>query len=35
MTLSLVGLIVLGASIMMSGGSLTGRFVQMINRTTS
>ncbi len=33
MTLSLVGLLVLGASIVMSGGSLTGRFVQMISRS--
>jgi len=34
-TLSLVGLLVLGAAIMMSGGSLTSRFVQILNRRTS
>lgn len=35
MTLSLVGLLVLGASTMMGGGSLTGRLVQMINRSAA
>lgn len=32
LTLTLVALLVLGASVMMSGGSLTGRFMQMLNR---
>lgn len=31
LTLTLVGLLVLGASIMMSGGTLTGRFLQMFS----
>jgi hypothetical protein len=34
LTLTLVGLLVLGASIMISGGSLTGRLMQMFSRSS-
>lgn len=35
MTLTLVGLLVVGSSIMMSGGTLAGRLMQMFNQGTS